>query len=146
MIRHVWTVLCMRSVIDSDSNNISLFDVVEELQLLQKKGTARATSPLPVDLELVSLWAREPKEQPANGRAKDVIMSPSGKPLGEREYDLDLTEFERTRSRRNVRGVPIGESGQYWFRTQLWDEKRSKWQEVSNVPIKITIEVEEAKS
>lgn len=146
MIRHMWTVLCMRSVIDVDTNNISLFDVVEELQLQRLEGAAGGKSALPVDMHLVSLWGREPKEQPASGRAKDVIVSPSGKVMGEREYDLDMLKFERTRARRSVRGMPISESGQYWFRTHLWDEQRGIWEEVSNVPLKLTVEVVEAKA
>ena len=31
MIEHAWSVLCTRSVTDRESNNISLFEVIEQI-------------------------------------------------------------------------------------------------------------------
>ena len=31
MIEHIWSVLCSRSVIDSETNNVSIQDVIEHI-------------------------------------------------------------------------------------------------------------------
>lgn len=65
MIHHAWTVLCARSLIDRDTNNISL-DVLEQLNVqipppLQGAGGFV----LPARLEVVSLWFRAAEDEGA---------------------------------------------------------------------------------
>ncbi len=82
MIRHVWSVLCTKSSIDSDTNNISLFEILEQIQVSQfpePAGDAITVVPMPV--ELVSLWTREPVGEPQQGECRLTMYSPRGKSL-----------------------------------------------------------------
>jgi len=146
MIKLIWTVLCLRSIVDKSSNNVSLIDVLEEVKLEQVIPRNKVESPIlvPFPFYWVTLWARREDGRPGRGQVKDVIMSPSGKTVRESEYEVDLSKYKRYRFMRRLDGLPVGESGQYKFRTQVKDEKLGIWEDASVVPLEISIETREA--
>lgn len=135
MIEHIWTVLCTHAVIDGDTNNLSLFDVLEQLSL--KGPKLEAGGLLPFKCELVSFWAREDPNQPAKGKARVVLITPSGKELKPHEYAIDLTTFARSRNRTIMEAVPVPEAGLFAFRTELWDEPKKTWVAQARTPLSI---------
>jgi hypothetical protein len=141
MIRHIWTVLCSRSITDKDTNNISLLDVIEGIQLQVKKGTNKEEVSIPFPFQWVTFWAREKGEEdkPTDGRVKDIVLGPSGKIIFTKEYEVDLSQSKRTRFVRNFQGMPAPDSGQYTFRTQVRNEHRNVWEDVSEVPLEVSI-------
>lgn len=136
MIIHVWSVICQRSVIDKDSLNISLFDVLEQLNLA---GTLPEDKNkqiiIPIRFELVSLWAREQYDKPVRGMAKLSTSYPSGDIIEGPQINIDLTVHPRTRSRIVFNGLPFKESGRHVFLIQI--RKGDKWKEVARLPIEI---------
>lgn len=123
MIEHVWTVLCRRSVVDRETNSISLIESVEAIQfgVVQPTG-APAPTGLPIDLELVTLWIRSDRAVPENSRYRVVIQLPdqTEREVGE-TVSVDLRQFERLRSRVNFNGIPFSGPGRYRFLVQLED-------------------------
>lgn len=141
MIRHIWTVICSRAVIDKESNNVSLFDVLEEARLrTAESDTEKPVIPFPIAIAWVTTWQREPIENPTHSRGKDIILSPTGEVLVENEYPIDLSKFKRVRAKRNVANFPVSESGMYRFRTQIWNEEKNVWEAVSDIPLDISVE------
>ena len=64
-VEHIWTVLCKTTAIDQQTNNISLFNVVEELRIEVETHDRHAAHPtlskdlvIPAEMALVSLWKR----------------------------------------------------------------------------------------
>lgn len=144
MIDHIWTVLCLRSIRDGETNNISLIDVIESLQLeVGKKGKAKGKYAVPFPLYLVTLWGRAEKNKPSRGHGKDAVLSPSGEIIMENEYEIDLSVYERYRFTRKLDVFPVQESGRYQFRTRVRDDKRDDWEVVSVVPLDVTIKMQE---
>ena len=140
MIQHFWTVLCQRSIVDSVSNNVSLIDIFESLRIESvAQADSKAILMVPFTFYLVTLWGRKNPETPCQGRARDIILSPKGKKIVEQEHDIDLTEHARTRHTRRIERFPIEQSGQYKFRTQIRDNKRSIWKTVSEVPLEVVL-------
>lgn len=142
MIEHIWTVLCSRVITSSESNNASLIEVIEELTLDvsgegDNKSTEQAVVPLPFSLVLISLWSRTEDDKPIVGTAKDIFLAPSGKTLGEQEFKINLSDHIRIRTRRKFINlpIPVKESGKYRFRTEILDEQKNTWIEVSNIPL-----------
>ena len=85
MIRHVWSVLCEKSIIDRDTNNISL-DVLERVAMtLQGSREDRVLVPTPI--RLVSLWQHD-GESSEPGRARVRVLGPGGDELGKMEFDF----------------------------------------------------------
>jgi len=141
MIRHIWTVICSRALIDKESNNVSLVEVIEEVRLTPVKSNVEgAVTPFPVTIAWVTTWQREPIEHPGHSRGKDTILSPTGKVVVENEYPIDLSRYKRLRTRRNVANFPVSESGIYSFRTQIWNEEKNVWEAVSDIPVDISVE------
>ena len=137
MIEHVWTVLCRRAVVDSETNSMSLFDSVEVLQFgIAQPADAPAPEGLPVELELVTLWIRSDRTVPEHSRCRVAVQFPdnSERQVGE-TVEIDLREFERLRSRVHFSGIPFSGSGRYRFLVQLQDG--DNWTTVARTPLDI---------
>ncbi len=137
MINHVWTILCSQSVIDKDTNNISLQNVLEQLNISGPIPSDKDPALLPLRLELVSLWERIPNDKEARGRYQVLINSPSGATLSSLESDIDLSFYTRTRSRGRINGLQVPESGRYAFRILLIEPGDDDWRQVADIPLMI---------
>ena len=78
MIDHVWTILCSRAVIDRDTNNMSLLEVIEQLTLGDASPPVEGEGLAPIQLELVTLWTRRRDDESESGRARIRFYRPSG--------------------------------------------------------------------
>ena len=140
MIRHIWSVLCSRSVIDTTSNNISLLEVVEKITFVGPGGIGFA----PTQLELVSLWSRSDFAAPERGRGRVTVMSQAGVTLHPSTvFDIDLNTYLRVRSRLQIGGLPvIADARFYEFRIEL--EREGVWGEVGSIPLELEISIQPA--
>ena len=135
MIDHVWTVVCSRAVIDQDSNNVSLQNVVEQLNISGEPGHVL----IPMSLDIVTLWARAKVEAPARGRARVTFLSPSGAATDSPfEYDIDLSKHRRYRSRGRIQPLHIKGAGRHTFRVELQEEDEVGWHQVASIPLEIS--------
>lgn len=135
MIEHVWTVLCLHAVIDRDSNSVSLLDVVEELNI---GHTPARESNLVFSLDLMTLWVRADRDVPVQGRGRVTFLSPSGEITdGPFEFDIDLSQHRRNRSKGRFRALHINEPGQHRFLVELQGEDETEWNQVATVPIEV---------
>jgi hypothetical protein len=110
MIQHVWSVLCSRSLIDRETNNITLFEAIEQVKIGQ----------------------RPPR------RTRSAFVRPSGV-MTEAivEHDIDLRTNLRNRHRHKFAGIPVREGGRHIFRVDVWNDTRGTWEEVAAVPLEI---------
>lgn len=137
MIDHVWTVVCSRAVIDRESNNVSLQNVLEQVTIATEP-MPKTLMPLPFDV--VTLWARADPDQPCSGRMRLTLVFPSGgtfeAPL---EAEIDLSKVERNRQRFRFPGLPMAESGRHIFRVELIQNDQLDWHQVASVPLTIIL-------
>ena len=140
MIRHAWTVICEKSIIDIDTNNISL-DVLEQLNMPNLLLPPEAEGIiLPTQLEAVSLWYRSPSDlgEKVNGRLRvEVTGHPETQPPAHIEIDLTESCRLRTRVRSNTLSIPKNFSGNFYFVTEI--QNQDDWIEVSRIPVEIKI-------
>jgi hypothetical protein len=147
MAKHVWTVLCRRSVIDRDSNAISLFDAVEALSFAgpveRVLSEASGDSPplIPAQMELVSFWTRSDPKRKEKARARYVLVTPRGKTIVKSENQLDLMQHQRVRHRLTIDGLPfLAEPGTYEWKAQLRGTgKSASWRTVARIPFDVRI-------
>jgi hypothetical protein len=135
MIDHVWTVLCTQSITDRESNNLTLLNVIEQINVL-----GPVPGPIPIQLELVTLWVRSEPDRPTRGRGRVRVVAPGGTQLAENEYEIDLTQFERIRNQGRIQGVPFSGPGRYLFVVSLQQEDEQDWQDVARVPLQIVVQ------
>ena len=133
MIEHIWSVLCSRTVIDVDTNNISIQDVVEQITI---NAEPKTDGFLPFPLEIITLWGRKESNEPSMGIEKVTFVTPSGTSKVVSEAEINLSNTERFRHRVKFPGLLVSEGGRYYFKVEL-KNGNNEWQEVSAVPLKI---------
>jgi len=134
MIKHVWTVLCSQAVIDKRTNNISLHNVVEQLNI-HHEPVPEAIVEHP--LELMTLWARSDLEVEAMGYARMRLVDPAGEIAKEIEYIIDLTVYRRTRAGGKITKLPVDSPGVWVFRIEYRLDPDDLWQKVAEIPLEV---------
>ncbi len=138
MIRHIWSVLCSQSVIDIETNNISLFNVVEQLAVTVPRKNASEGVPIAqLPLEIVSLWERT-GDGPTGVTTVVDVLDASGERIGGAERRLDISSARRCRSRLAFNSLPITGSGRYVVRVSLQAEDGEQ-AVVAELPLEVAI-------
>lgn len=130
MINHVWSVLCSGSVIDFETNSVSIHEVIEQIQINDEPQDGGV---LPIPLEIISLWERTMLDTPAEGYERVLFETPSGKSKVASEAKIDLSVAKRHRQRVKFPGLMVSESGRYYFKVEL--RTGDEWQQVAAVPL-----------
>lgn len=139
MIKHVWSVLCSQSVTDQQTNNVSLFNVIEQIEVTLAKDVPEGLLPIAqMPLELVSLWERVAGDGATGGAAVVDVMDATGKRIGGREMSFDLNDHRRCRTRLTLNGVPISGSGRYVIRVVHRSAGEAD-QVVAEIPLDVTV-------
>jgi hypothetical protein len=135
----------MKSVIDQESNNITLMDCLEQINLKAAPiSAASARIALPINYELVSFFTRADDNLPCRGEGRVTIVGPSGAAIEEPvQFVVDLTTHDRLRMRNRIAGLPIKGSGRYKFVLQYRNEGESTWLDAAKVPLQVVLEVAE---
>lgn len=141
MIKHVWSVLCRSSSVDSNSNNISLFNVLESLRLSpnvpQKTKNEKQEIHVPIDYQIVSFWTHE-QEKKETITIKLVFETPAGKTV--QLIDKKLTfpaDKRRMRDIIGIQGITVQESGEYAFKYQA--KLNGNFKTMAELPLEVTI-------
>jgi hypothetical protein len=140
MIQHIWTVPCRVGIVDQNTNNVSLIDVLEEItvsELPMQPGVIPAQ--MPSILDVVSLWGRENPDQPEAGWGRLSLISPQGESLVQQPGEVDLRQFRRVRAFNKFIGLPLRGPGRYYFHVERRPDEAAEWELVARVPLDITI-------
>lgn len=122
MINHVWSVLCQDSAVDAESNNISLWTVLEQISVAVKKGPLPTS--LPIKAELVTFWDTSKEKLPVSIETRVEIEGPDGKPIKGAEFNVSANKV-RQRMRVNFNSLPIRGSGTHYFIVSI--KRGRKW-------------------
>jgi hypothetical protein len=132
MIEHIFSVLCSGISIDAETNNISIFKVLEQL-----KVNTDSTEPIriPIHFEILTLWTRQPQDVPCSGKTRITFSTPSdkNKPQGDINIDLSMTTNHRTRLVSD--GIVLSGPGRYLFTIELQQQDDPEWVTVASLPL-----------
>jgi hypothetical protein len=150
---HRWSVLCGRSIIDSNTNQISLFDVVEkveagvEVESLEKlKNEGKGILVIPINFELVSYISNIDPDKDSAIEMKLTLVDPKGTQLQESLPKFDMPEkIKNMRVRMGVQGMTVNESGVYLFKVWLKENKDKKFVNVAEIPVEVDLTIKEKK-
>jgi hypothetical protein len=139
MINHAWTIICQKSVIDQDTNNMSL-DVLEQLTfqlpILPDEDQGYI---IPFNLEVISLWYRNQADPGEKKQGYLTFVAPNGAELMKANIDIDLTTHHRTRSRIRLTSLPIPKDTSGYFQFIIEVESKKQKTKVARVPLEIII-------
>ena len=145
----VWAILCKNTIVNRETNNITLFEVVEELNVVaappQESLDPELGFSTVLDLHLVSMWARTDPSTPESGQARFRAVSPDGRALVSGEAVVDLTEGTRLRADGHLleSPFPFTEDGIYLFKIEARTPE-SDWEELYELPLWVQVYGENA--
>jgi len=142
MERHVWSLLCEKTVLEAGTQSLSILNVYEDIQIqgIFDSAIAIPNPPLvPLALTIVSVWERSNingEEDKESFRVR--IIDPNGKELATNEQVFSLTgPLLRARAILRIGGMPISESGRYVFEIQ--GRRGKKWHVEALLPLVVRI-------
>lgn len=144
MVEHIWSVLCSRAVIDRDTNNATLIDVVEQIVINgipQEPGSPALI--LPAMMNLVSLWRREDADRPVQALGRVRLRSPGGDVIKDFTFPIDLQKAPRSRINGKIAGLPVPMAGTYRFLVEWRENEDSDWQQVASIPLEVVFKPED---
>ena len=144
LIQHIWSILCSSSSIDSQTNNVSLYNIVEEVgfklqQTNEQQVNFSEEKKWPFNVEVVSLWKRT-NQGNLVADAKIELLDPSNKKMQEVLYKLEFKpQHQRMRSIIKMNGITITGQGEYNFSILLKEDGSDKFKEITRIPIVVKI-------
>ena len=144
MIEHVWSVLCAQVVVDSTTNNISLFNVLEQLQINVSPPLPEGTNSVPFTHNIVSTWQLADYEVPADTRVRVRLVGPNQILEGQEPFNVDLQEegIHRRRTVINLTHLPLSGSGLYEFIIEQ-EQPDETWIQVAKLPLEVELSLAE---
>lgn len=141
-MKHVWSVLCQKSSIDVESNQLSLFNCLEEINLtLDNTEALKNNLVIPVEFQLVSYWSREIAETELNLEAEGELVDASGKVVNTFKNSFPIKQgILRFRNRTNIQGLPITGPGRYYLRLyRLNQPGGNEREQMAELPLDVKI-------
>jgi hypothetical protein len=145
MIKHIWSVLCRQSVIDQETNNISLLNILERLSVTVKQIglTDEDKATIPIDYEIVSFWVKKATNRKVKAEVKTTLISPKREKLSEQIQKLEIpAKIKRMRSRMKIQGFPVKGAGQYIFRIAIKDTNKQQFKIIAEIPLEVDLRKE----
>lgn len=148
-MRHLWTVVCLRAVLDRYTNRLSLLEVLDELMVLAGQklpDSLEAKTALPLHLEVVVQWERSAIENPERGECQVELFTPTGERAGAGELDVDLQAAPRSRLILRFDKLPLAGLGRYRFVVSKKEDGQTDWELVDEIPLYVKLEETESPS
>lgn len=146
--RCVWGLLCSLSSIDQERNNISLFNVLEQINVPKEAFVAQEKEKKPIFIqyphELVLLFRRSLKIEISNEELlADIRIStvdPNGIVLQQTLSPFKfIKDKKRMRFRFQANGFVISTPGDYVYRIEVKDESDKDFRNMLEVPFEVVV-------
>ena len=147
MARHVWSVLCSKTLIDKNSNNTSLIEIVEAVSVDAEPIHIESKDDVPrvqASYDFVTLWTRDDPDVPETGVVTRLIVKmPNGWKLSVGEQVFDLENSTRMRVNRVLSTIPIQGPGVHELviqRQKTLKSGKKRWYSEASIPLEVSFE------
>jgi hypothetical protein len=140
-MRHIWSILCKKSIIDADTNNISLNEALEEVAFnIPLDKDFKLPTSFNFDYELVSFWTSDKPEGGEKFYFEIEFVDPDKKSLNKLEREIVFPENKkRLRTRIKSNSLSTTKEGEYIFKIKAKKEKNDKYKILTEIPLTIVI-------
>jgi hypothetical protein len=143
MARVIFSVFCRSASVDRFTNNLSLFDVIEGLNIQAIGDVPEVfdkTPSLPgLDAAHIVLFMRNDPAQPESPTVRVTLQFPNGSVLAGPEQELDLKTSETSRLLTRFNGLPYAGNGTYRLLTQMKSD--GQWTTLHEYPINVQLSI-----
>ena len=136
-MKHIWSVLCKKSVIDADTNNINL-EVLEEVTFnIPLEKDFKLPASLSFDYEIVSFWSSS-KKTGEKFYIEIEFIDPDNKTLNKLEQEITFPENKsRLRTRVKANGLAVTKEGDYALKIKAKEKKSANFKTLTEIPLVI---------
>jgi hypothetical protein len=129
-VQHVYTAVCLKSLVSADSSLVSLIDVVEQIGFLPQDPDVEVENrSLNIHLEIISSWTRVDFDVPAECQCRVEIRAPTNEVVFDREHPVAVTEVLWRRIRYGIDHIPLKEFGRHEVVVFQRTGSREEWGE-----------------
>ena len=150
-MKHIWSVLCAKSIIDSETNNISLLDILETINISihpKQKGVSSIKGTLePITIrgqfEIVSLFKRSNTTGEFE-EAQQLIefCGPDNKKIKEFSQSISIPkQFKKMRARFRIPELTFFKAGEYKFVVKIKGKEQTKSLTVAEIPLDVGVSI-----
>jgi hypothetical protein len=139
MASHVWAILCSRAITDTVTNQISLIDSIEALNLGRVDLGEGGAALVPISIALAVFAVRDDPSVPEQFKVGCVVEKPGGECSERHVLNVSLEIAPRARTIFFFQGLNITGPGYYWFKVDYYDEISGKWCSKARVPLEVVI-------
>ena len=141
-------ILCQSAIVDQRSHNFSLINIIDQLTLDNFRTRSESANLaenqavlVPISAHFVVCSDRTIPNQPETGRELILVKGSNGEEIDRTPFEVDLTEYKRTRNIVHFGVFPCVGAGTYQFEAQYQDAKSEAWDVVDSVPLDVLVDV-----
>ncbi len=150
-VTHVWSVLCRSSVIDPQTNNISLSNIIERVtlkrdpKLVQYDGSLSSEIKpdvvIGIPLEIVSLWRRNSAGSELKADVVIDLFGPEGEVINTFPYNFEMkNEHRRIRTRLLFGEIHTKGGGDHFLVVKIKEAGEKDFRPVAHIPLEVVIQ------
>jgi hypothetical protein len=150
-MKHIWSVLCTRALIDKQTNLLSMIDVCDvlnisdpEIATLDPKAKEKVIIGN-IRLNLATKWYRTEHNKPEKGLARTIIVAPDGERFMQPEAVVDLERSASSRAILVIDKLVFKGFGLYWLCVEQKKEGNKRWTTEAEVPLVLNYPEQETK-
>lgn len=148
MIKHIWSVLTQKTIIEQSTNSMSLIDVLEEINIGLANDMPEDKAPsninIPIAYEVVTYLRSDIIDPIPKASIRINLINPKGKILNKFEHELDWEKGKhRLRVKTRILGLSVDMAGEYIYEISLKEDSED-YKVISELPLQINISNKEA--
>ena len=141
-IKHIWSLVCTSTAVDKISNNISLFNVIEQLNILIVKEdlVKIGQKTIPINFEIVNQF--EILSKVNNFEVRFDFLDPAGVCLMKTEHKLEIPNNSNTKNIRLIvktNKINITSAGKYNISVNVKEPNKKDFIEVYKIPLTVNM-------
>lgn len=135
-MKHIWSVFCQQYIINRDSNNPSLIEILDQInfqgELPDKRPLELPLSPI---IYFVSDWKRDSESDRKKYEALVNVISPDSLHIGNFPILVDLEQSSSQCTVGKMDRIVYTVNGVYAF--QVYIKENDEWKPVASIPLEI---------
>ena len=148
-VKHKWSILCNNSIIDDETHNLSIINIVDQLtigikkELWDKKKSNDLGFVVSIPLQLVTLWSKD-KGEKIDAEVKYEFINAKSVVLHTMTHGLLIDEqFKTMRYRASITNLNVIESGSHTFVVYIKEKGKKEFKKVEEVALEVVLNIVE---
>lgn len=148
MAEHVWSILCSSSIIDRETQAVSLLNIVEIFTITEPAAilnqALETKAAFQVQMELWSQWFRSDYATPETVTVRCSLVAPGEERLPPQSFLVSLEEAPTAHTKLRISLFPFRGAGVYSWVIEKRVGDPDNWEVVARIPIELNVNPRES--